>query len=70
MANLTKSEVEQIVDDEIKKFIDERILELEAKSEERTVGQNYTDSFQDYISSKTHYKAADNFKEKECPDLV
>ena len=58
-------------DEEIEEFIKERINELESMSVEKTVGQNYTDSFRDYISSKVHYKAADNLgKDVECPDLV
>lgn len=44
--------------------------ELKTNSQEKIVGQNYTDSFQDYISQKTHYKAAEKFDDSECPDLV
>ena len=44
--------------------------ELEGDSMETTVGQNYTDTFREYISLKTHYKAGDKLGNKECPDLV
>lgn len=55
-------------DEDIRKFILERITELESK-EEKTVGQNYTDSFNEFISGKIHYKPVD-LGSKECPDLV
>ena len=57
-------------EEEIINFVKERLKELEINSEEKTVGQNYTDSFRDYISQKIHYKAAENFNNFECPDLV
>lgn len=58
-------------DEDIESFVNERIKELEASSIETTVGQNYTDSFNEYISLKTHYKPADKLDEEtECPDLV
>lgn len=41
---------------DIEEFVNERLNELEENSEEKTVGQNYTDSFRDYISCKVHYK--------------
>lgn len=72
---MTKEEINKKIfelqsDEEIIKFINERLNELEASSEEKIVGQNHTDSFQDYISQKTHYKAAEWFNDAECPDLV
>lgn len=72
---MTKEEINKKIfelqsDEDIVKFVDERLDELEANSEEKTVGQNYTDSFQDYISQKIHYKAAERFNDSECPDLV
>ena len=72
---MTKAEINKRIfelqsDDEIIKFVDERLSELETNSQEKIVGQNYTDSFQDYISQKTHYKAAEKFDDSECPDLV
>ena len=41
-----------LTDEEIEEFIKVRINGLESMSVEKTVGQNYTDSFGDYISSK------------------
>lgn len=72
---MTKEEINKKVfelnnDEEILNFINARISELESVSEEVTVGQNYCNSFRNYISKKTHFKAAYNFGEKECPDLV
>ncbi len=72
---MTKEEINKKVfelqnDEEIINFVKERLNELEINSVEKTVGQNYTDSFQDYISQKMHYKAAENFNDAECPDLV
>ena len=69
-AEINKKIFELQTDEDIIKFVNERLNELEASSEEKTVGQNYTDSFQDYISQKTHYKAAEKFGDSECPDLV
>lgn len=72
---MTKEEINKRVfelknDEEIRQFVQQRIEELESQSEEKTVGQNYTDSFSDYISSKVHYKPAEKMKDAECPDLV
>lgn len=57
-------------DKEIEKFINERIEELSNSTNEITVGQNYTDSFNEFISDKVHYKPAAKILGKECPDLV
>lgn len=70
---MTKEEIKKRIfelqtDEEIIEFVNERLKELEDNSVERTVGQGYTDSFQDYISEKTHYKAVGGIK--DCPDLV
>lgn len=43
----------------IRHFIQQRIAELEAQSEERTVAQNYIDSFLDYASSKRYGNFSD-----------
>ena len=72
---MTKTEINKKIyelqsDEEIINFVKERLNELETSSVEKTVGQNYTDSFQDYISQKTHYRAAEKFDRCECPDLV
>lgn len=63
---MTKAEINKRIfelqsDEEIIKFVDERLSELETNNQEKIVGQNYTDSFQDYISQKIHYKAAEKF---------
>lgn len=52
---MTKAEINKRIfelqtDGDIIKFVDERLSELETNSQEKIVGQNYTDSFQDYIS--------------------
>ena len=59
-------------DEDIRDFVLERIHELEIGSEETTMGQTYTDTFNEYISSKVHYKPGAPFRDigKECPDLV
>lgn len=72
---MTKAEINKKIfelqsEEEIINFVNERLNELETNSVEKTVGQNYTDSFQDYISMKTHYKAAEKFSDSEFPDLV
>lgn len=72
---MTKAEINKRIfelqtEKEIIEFVDERLNELELSGEEKTVGQNYTDSFENYISEKTHYKAAEKFADSECPDLV
>ena len=72
---MTKEEINKKIfelqsEADIIKFVDERLSELETNSEEKTVGQNYTDSFQDYISQKVHYKAVEKIKKSDCPDLV
>lgn len=72
---MTKEEINKRIfelkdEKEIIEFVKLRIAELEDIAEEKTVGQNYTDSFRDYISSKVHYKPAEKFNDAECPDLV
>ena len=57
-------------DEEIVEFVKSRIDELERDSVESTVGQGYTDLFQEYISEKTHYKAGASLSDTDCPDLV
>ena len=73
--NMTKEEIQKNIyslknDNEIIDFVKRRIQELEDNSIESTVGQNYTKTFKEYISEKTHYKAGDKFADNECPDLV
>lgn len=72
---MTKEEINKRIfelkdEEEIREFVKSRIAELEEIAEEKTVGQNYTDSFSDYISSKVHYKPAEKLNDAECPDLV
>ena len=72
---MNKDEIREILnnlntEDEIVNFVKERLLYLEENSEEKMLGQNYTDSFRDYISSKTHFKTGDRFSDRECADLV
>lgn len=72
---MTKDEIQKNIyglstDEEIVEFVKFRLKELEDGSMETTVGQNYTDTFREYISLKTHYKAGDKLGNKECPDLV
>jgi len=57
-------------DEEILQFVLSRLNELEKESEEKTVGQNYGNSFRDYISIKVHFKPTEGIDGKECPDLV
>lgn len=72
---MTKEEINKTIlsfqtDEEIIDFVKKRIQELEGKSIETTVGQNYTTTFKEYISEKTHYKAGEKLQDAECPDLV
>ena len=72
---MTKEEINKAIftlqnDEDIINFVKKRLEELENSSIETTVGQNYTTSFKEYISEKTHYKAAAKLKDSECPDLV
>lgn len=62
---MTKAEINKKIfelqnDEEIINFVKERLNELETNSAEKTVGQNYTDSFQDYISKKCIIKQLKN----------
>lgn len=70
MNDILNQIIELKTDDQIWHFIINRIFKLELSSEEKTVGQNYTDSFRDYISKKIHFKTAQDFEECECPDLI
>lgn len=72
---MTKEEINKTIlslqtYEEIIDFVKKRIQELEEKSVETTVGQNYTTTFEEYISEKTHYKAGEKLQDAECPDLV
>lgn len=71
---MTKQEIKQRLyecknDDEIQKLIQERMEELKIVND-IIVGQGYTDSFNEFISDKVHYKAASNVGDTDVPDLV
>lgn len=71
VSDIRKQIKELKTDEEIENFILSRLKELEDGTTEKTVGQDYTDTFSDFISSKVHYKAAKNFyKDQDIPDLV
>ena len=57
-------------DEDIEKFVDDRINELEKESIEKTVGQNYTTTFSEYIGKKIHYKPVHSIAGDEPGDLV
>lgn len=72
---MTKEEIKKKIlemetDEEIESFIKNRIMELEFGSQEKTVGQGYTTTFEDYISSKVKFKPVASFRDRECPNLV
>ena len=73
---LNKQEIKQKIyecktDEDIEKFVASRLKELEDASKEITVGQNYTDTFDGFISSRVNYKPADKLPNgHECPSLV
>ena len=71
---MTKQEIQERLyecknDDEIRKLIQDRIEELKIDTD-ITVGQCYTDSFNEFISDKVHYKAASKAGNNDSPDLV
>lgn len=67
---INKEIYELNTEEEILQFVLSRLGELEKESEEKTVGQNYGNSFRDYISSKIHFKPTEGIDGKESPDLV
>jgi len=54
----------------IREFVNMRLSELEADSVETIMGQGYTDTFRDFISSKVHYKTTAKIGGQDSPDLV
>ena len=71
MDKVIRERIEKLnTDEEIYEFVYSRIKELEETTEEKTVGQEYTDSFTDFISSKIHYKPVARYKGKDTADLV
>lgn len=72
---MTKDEIRNKIislktEEDIKDFVESRIATLENNSVEATVGQNYTDSFSEYISEKVHFKPGEKIDNRDCPDLV
>ena len=72
---MRKEEIREILnnlnsEEEIINFVKERLSTLEETQEEKTLGQNYTDSFRDYISNKSHFKTMPNLASGKCADLV
>lgn len=72
---MTKEEVkkktlELKTDEEIMSFINFRIAELENIAQEKIVGQYYTITFDDYISSKVKFKPVASLNNKQCPNLI
>lgn len=70
MNDILKQIIELKTDEQIEYFIINKTFLLELSSEKKTVGQNYTDSFRDYISKKIHFKPSPDFEEGKCPDLI
>ena len=69
---MTKEEIKKRInnfqsDEEIFQFLNQRIIELENESEEKTVGQEYTDTFNDFIGSNIHYKPTATIGKKRLP---
>ena len=74
---MTFEEIKEIIrnlktDEQIKEFVNLRIEELEKTSVETTAGVEYTDTFDDYIGSKVHYKNLPRIGEAKLvlPELV
>lgn len=65
-----KKELDLLDDLEIEKYVEERLKVLESETEERTIGQGYTDSYDGYIGLKTHYKPMASNEKYKCPDLI
>lgn len=56
-------------DEEIEKFVLERLNELEKDAEDKVVGQGFTDIYRGFIGKKTHFKAGGSVGKFICPDL-
>ncbi|MDE6292596.1 MAG: hypothetical protein K2L98_02820, partial [Bacilli bacterium] len=74
---MTFEELKEVIrtlktEEQIKEFVNLRIEELEKTSVDTTAGVEYTDTFDDYIGSKVHFKTAPSIgKEKlVLPDVV
>ncbi len=65
-----KKEIDLLTnDEEIEKYVKNRLDTLEEGINEETIGQGYTDSYDGYIGLKTHYKAMASNDNYKCPDL-
>jgi len=72
---MTKEDIKKKVlqlktDKEIEDFIKSRIAELECITQEQIIGQDFTITFDDFISSKVKFKPGASFGNNECPNLV
>ena len=68
--DIKKKVLELKTDKEIEDFIKSRIAELECITQEQIVGQDFTTTFDDFISSKVKFKPGASFGNNECPNLV
>lgn len=68
--NEIKSEIDLLSAEEIEEYVIKRLKELENETQELTIGQGYTDSYNGYIGLKTHYKAMASNEKIKCPDLI
>lgn len=58
-------------DDELRALVDKRLDELNSKySEDITVGQEYTETYDGFLSDSTHYKAGAKMGNRDIADLV
>ena len=65
-----KRQIDSLPNDEIESFVINRLNQLENETLETTIGQGYTDSYDGYIGSITHYKPMASNDKYKCPDLV
>jgi len=68
--DIKKKVLELKTDKEIEDFIKSRIAELECITQEQIIGQDFTITFDDFISSKVKFKPGASFGNNECPNLV
>lgn len=74
---MTFEEIKEVIrtlrtEEQIREFVNLRIEELEKTSVETTAGVEYTDTFDDFIGSKVHFKTIPRIGEEKLalPDLV
>ena len=68
--DIKKKVLQLKTDEEIEEFIKSRIEELENITQEQIVGQDFTTTFDDFISSKVKFKPVASLGNNECPNLV